>query len=392
MGATELAVRPPSLEPLSLRTDGGPVPLGFVMETRQLYLVARRREALWPVDILRRGHASATLPGGAELVGRSALIVDPVERDRVLGLFREKYGPRDFDRWYNQPARIVRIELDTHPGPGSTDPYDAWIESEFDNIAEEYDRHILSNPTNRLLRDRSLARLRTVFSDARALLEVGCGSGIETLSLLQDGHEVTAVDVSDRMLEVVRRKAREAGVAERLRCVHLRARDLGKLAKETGGSPFDGAYSTYGAMNCEPDLRPVVEGLAQLLPPGRALVAGIYNRWCGFEAAAYLLSLRFDRAAGRWRNPVRVGASRFCVDVFSFSVAEFRRVCAPEFRVARVEGVPVVVPPSDLSPYIQKLSRHFDTWVRWDLRLGRRWPLKYLGDHFLMTLVRRSER
>ena len=380
--------RSPSREPLSLRTGRDQVPLGFVQETRQIYLVARQREALWPIGILRRGWASVTLPSGVDVQGRARLVTDVADRERILGLFREKYGPDQFARWYHDPARIVEIATDPAFQPEGPDPYDAWIEAEFDNIAEEYDHHILGNPVNRLLRDRSLEWLRVAFADAPALLEIGCGSGIETLSLLEDGHEVTAVDVSEKMLEVVRRKSRDVGTSERLRCVHLRAKDIGQLAKEAGESTFDGAYSTYGALNCEPDVRPVVEGLSRLLPPGRPFVAGVYNRWCLFETMSYLLSLRWDRATGRWRNPVPVGASRFCVDVFAFSVPEFRRLCAPEFSLVRVEGVPVVVPPSDLSPYLRKLPSHFGAWTRWDRLLGRRSPLKYLGDHFLMTLVR----
>lgn len=385
---TTLGSRSVALEPLTLRTGRDPVPLGFVQEPRRLYLVARQREARWPIAVLRRGWASATLPSGLDVQGRARLITDRAERERILELFRQKYGPVQFARWYHDPARIVEIEVDPCLAPRASDPYDAWIEAEFDNIAEEYDHHILSNPVNRLLRDRSLEWLRVVFAEARALLEVGCGTGIETLSLLEEGHEVTAVDVSEKMLEVVRRKSRDAGISERLRCVHLRARDIGQLAKEVGDSAFEGAYSTYGALNCEPDLRPVAEGLGRLLSRRRPFVAGVYNRWCLFEAMSYALSLRWNRAVGRWHNPVPVGTSRFCVDVFAFSAPEFRRLFAPEFSVVHVEGVPVVVPPSDLSPYLRKLPGHFETWAQWDRLLGRRSPLKYLGDHFLMTFVR----
>jgi len=323
--------------------------------------------------------------------GRVRLIADPAEQRAVLERFRAKYGDELFLRWYDHPARVMHVDL--APGP-ATDPdahYTGWIEAEFDNIARDYDRHILGNPVNRLLRDRSLAWLRTVFSGSHAILEVGCGSGMETLPLLREGHEVTAVDISEEMLEVVLEKARSEGVAERLRCVHVRARDLGRLVPELGERAFDGAYSTYGALNCEPDLRPVVSALGRLLPPGRSFVAGVYNRWCLFEVASYALTLRPSRASARWRNPVRVGSSRFCVDVFAFSAPEFRRRCAPEFTCVRTEGVPVVMPPSDLADYTRRLGRRFDGWARWDAWVGRRWPGKFLGDHFLMTFTRSSE-
>ncbi len=375
---------------LSLATDRGPLPLGFVRSGPRVYLVARQRAALWPVDLLREGHARLQLPGGESVIGPVELVTQTGDRKEVLDLFRAKYGPEQFRRWYDAPARILRVDLDRAGDPDDAGRYRRWIESEFDNIADDYDRHILGNRVNRLLRDRSLAWLRTVFAPSRNLLEIGCGSGMETIAMLELGHEITAVDISEAMLDVVRRKARAGGLAERLRVVHLRARDLGTLANEVGPAAFEGAYSTYGALNCEPDLRPVVAGVGRLLPPGHRFVAGVYNRWCLFESLGYALALQPGRAAGRWRNPVRVGTSRFCVDVFAFSAPEFRRICAPEFSVERIEGVPVIIPPSDLSGYVEKLTDRFARWAGWDARVGRYWPGALLGDHFLMTLVRRG--
>ena len=379
----------PAVEaPLELRTSRGGVELGFVLTGGELLLVARERSAVWPVEILRDGQAEVRLPDGSVVGGATELLSDPASVRGVLDRFRSKYGDARFARWYDHPARIVRVTLGTAPVGPSAGSYGRWIEAEFDSIAEEYDRHILGNEVNRLLRDRSLARLRSVFARPASLLDVGCGSGMETLPMLRDGHQVTAVDVSQRMLDVVRRKAAAEGLGERLRCVHLRARDLATLARSGEDPRFDGAYSTYGALNCEPDLGPFARGLAGLLAPGAPFVAGVYNRWCLFEVAAYAVTGQPRRAMGRWRNPVRVGSSRFCVDVFAYSVPTFERRLFPFFVPVSVEGVPVTLPPSDLSPYLRKLGRRLEVWARWDRSLGGRWPWRYVGDHFLATFVR----
>jgi SAM-dependent methyltransferase len=228
-----------------------------------------------------------------------------------------------------------------------------------------------------------------VFADRRFLLEVGCGSGMETLKMLRAGHEMVAVDISQRMLDVVRTKAAIEGVSERLRTVKLRARDLGLLAKVSETSKFDGAYSTYGALNCEPELAPVAAGFADLLPPGAPLVLGIYNRWCLFELLGYTLSLQGHRAFGRRTNPVLVGSSRFCIDVYAYSVPEVDRLFSSGFDRVRLEGVPVILPPSDLTSYSERFARHFDLLAGLDARAGRHWPLNRLGDHFLGTYRRR---
>ncbi|MCI4347273.1 MAG: methyltransferase domain-containing protein [Thermoplasmata archaeon] len=380
---------PGGSESLRLRTGTGSVPLGFAREPGVVYLVARERAARWPVELLRNGRADLALPDGG-FRGTPRLVSDRTEQARVLGLFREKYGPSLFERWYDHPARVLRVSLD-HGGPAGgpgTDHYYEWLESEFDNVAEEYDRHITGNRMNRLLRARSLAWLEPRFATAHRLLEIGCGSGMETLPLLQAGHEIVAVDISERMLATVRAKAEREGVGNRLVTRHLRARDLDHLSAELGDGSLDGAYSTYGALNCEPDLSPIPHALGRLLKPGAPFVAGVYNRWCLFEMAGYSASLQARRAFGRRQNPVPVGSSRFCVDIYAHSVADFRRLFHSGFTVERVEGVPVLLPPSDLAPYAEKFSRRFDRLAGWDARVGRHWPFNGLGDHFLMTFVR----
>jgi SAM-dependent methyltransferase len=377
-------------EHLVLVRPGSSVPLGFVDEGPVVFLVARERSARWPVEVLREGKAELHADGPG-VRGRTSLVTDTTDRDRVLALFRSKYGAEQFHRWYEKPARILRVDLDGKSG-GNLGPehYYGWLSAEFDNVAYDYDRHITGNRINRLLRDRSLAELRRVFGRAGALLEIGCGSGMETLPLIEDGHELLCLDISEKMLEVVREKAARAGVSERLRTVHLRAAALPELARSLGSGSFDGAFSTYGALNCEEELSGLPAALHDLLRPGGSFVAGVYNRWCLFELVGYSLTGQFGRATGRTASPVPVGSSRFCVDVYSHSVGDFARLFASTFEPERVTAVPFLLPPSDLVGYAELFSRHFDVLDRWDRAIARRWPFRALGDHFLMTLRRRD--
>ncbi|HZY70617.1 MAG TPA: methyltransferase domain-containing protein [Thermoplasmata archaeon] len=380
--------RPATSEVLSLSTQGGSVPLGYLREASTVFLVARERSAQWPIEVLRTGRARLLLEDGWR-DGVVELIGSPADRTAILERFRAKYGEEKFRRWYDRPARLLRIQL-LDGGDLGEDPtrYRRWLEAEFDAVAADYDHHITGNRMNRLLRDRSLARLRTLFPPGARVIEVGCGSGMETLPLLRSGREIVAVDISKEMLDVVRTKAIAEGLTERLETHHVRARELPALAKELGAESLDGGYSTYGALNCEPDLRPIADGFRTLLRPGAPLLLGVYNRWCLFELVGYTLGLQWSRALGRRTNPVPVGASRFCIDIYAYSVADVRSVFASGFDVHALEGVPVLLPPSDLTVYAEKFSRRFDRLAGWDRAVGRRWPFQGLGDHFLMELRR----
>jgi SAM-dependent methyltransferase len=373
---------------LRLQLGGERIPLGYVREGARLFLIARERSAAWPVSVLRRGVAELELPDGTAR-GAVSLIPPGPDRVRVLGKFEAKYGRQQYLRWYDHPARVLAVSLGRADPEGiPSDRYYRWLETEFDSVAADYDHHILDNRMNRLLRDRSMAVLLPTFAGARHLLEVGCGSGIETIQMLRAGHEITAVDISAEMLREVREKARREGLSERLVTVRANASALGGADGGLGKDRFDGAYSTYGAINCEPRLLPLRRFFAKALSPGARLVLGVYNRWCLFELVAYTLTGQWQRAIGRRGAPIPVGGSRFCVDVYAYSPGEVRRGFAPEFESRAVSAVPLFLPPSDLTGYAEKFARHFETLDEWDLRLGRVPALAGLGDHFLMTLHR----
>jgi SAM-dependent methyltransferase len=373
---------------LEVNLPGGPVPLGFLREAEVVYLVARDRSARWPIELLRTGSASLSI-SGVRRDGTAELLVDHAEKEHVLEQFRQKYGPQRYEQWYSNPARILRVRLGRSVSPSEVSGrYQDWLRAEFDNVADDYDRHILGNRINRLLRDRSLALLRKTFGRARSLLEIGCGSGMETLPLLREGHEIFCVDLSERMLDVVREKARQEGLTGRLRTERLAAGSVSRLVHDLGTGAFEGSYSTYGALNCEADLTPMPPALHDLIVPDGRFVAGVYNRWCAFEVVGYSLTGQFHRAFGRAGSPVRVGSSRFCVDVFAHSPSTFERTFAPWFEREGLVAVPALLPPSDLVGYAEKFARGFDRLDRWDRALAARWPFRYLGDHFLMTLRR----
>ncbi|MCI4373301.1 MAG: class I SAM-dependent methyltransferase [Thermoplasmata archaeon] len=376
-----------NLAPLQVRTSTGAVPLAYVRESSRIWLVAQYGAARWAVEVLRSGQANLDLPEGAR-VGSCRLIADAAGREAVLGRFSQKYGAGQVARWFRPPGRVVEVTL----GPDGSaqvpkgSAYFDWLEAEFDSIAADYDHHILGNRINRLLRDRSLSFMRRMFSSNGRLLEVGCGSGTETLELLADGHEILAVDISRRMLDTVVSKARTRGLEGRLRVAKLRAGELSQLLAQEGPASFDGIYSTYGALNCEPDLSPVPLAVAALLRPRGRFVAGVFNRWCGFEIGVFSLLLRPRRAFGRWGRPVAVEASRFCVDAFAYSVPEFCRIFSPQFRPIAIEAAPVLLPPSDLTRYVEMLARRFPTLDALDAAFGRRSPFSWFGDHFLVAM------
>jgi len=304
-------------------------------------------------------------------------------KDPLLSFFTRKYGTQTINRWYK--GQHTYVEMLLRGGPTSIG-YDEIIygdlEAAFDSVAEHYDHHIFDNPINTWLRNVSIGEMAQLFKPDQTVLEVGCGTGTETLSLARRGVRIIAVDISSKMLEVLSKKARASGVSDRIETLHCRPTELRKEISKLGYDRIDGAYSTYGAVNTEPNLNSMILNLHSIRKSGAPLLRGVLNKFCLYEIFGYLLRLNPDMAFARLKNPVPVGKSRFCVASNAFSVSSLKKMVLPYFTLENVLGVSVFLPPSNLTRYLPSDSL-FRLLKKIDLNLGSGFPLNRLGDHYL---------
>lgn len=373
---------------LKLEVQGQLVTLAFASKSENVYLISDSFSNRWPSEILRSGTALLRI-GTNEVKGEARLITSTSEKSSVMDLFRRKYGQEYVDNYFPRPGRFIAVSTGNVKEIGKWGYYQ-WLESEFDNIADEYDHHILDNRVNSLLRERSVELMKRVFPRRNHLLEIGCGTGTETLEMLKQGFEITATDISSRMIENIKEKARKEGLQERLTLHKLRAGRTSELVDLYGNQYFDGIYSNYGALNCEERIGDVPVQIHALLKDGGSFVTGVYNRYCLSELLAYAATFQLRKARDRLRKFSKEGHSRFCVDVYSYSPSEFYSLFRHYFRLRSLHGVPVVIPPSNMEKYVEKFTSHFDALKRVDRVIGNVWPFRAMGDHFLMVLDRKS--
>ena len=310
--------------------------------------------------------------------------------DPVVVIFTRKYGKRVVSERYRGQRLYVELQV-TKVETGGLDQiiYDD-LEVAFDGVARHYDQHILGNPINTWLRNVSVSMLERLFKPGDVVLEVGCGTGTETLSLARRGITILASDISGRMLEVLERKARQEGVQDRVITLHCRAGELVGKINALGYDKIDGAYSTYGAINTEPRLDDLFRDLHSLLKREGLIVLGVWNKYSLYEILGYLLRGKPGLAFARFRNPVPIGRSRFCVASNAYSVESLDAHLGRFFKLRSIIGVVILLPPSNLTRYLPR-GRWLGFLKRLDLRLGKAFPFNRLGDHFLAVYVARGD-
>lgn len=224
------------------------------------------------------------------------------------------------------------------------------------------------------------------------VLDLGCGTGVDSLYLASQGHPVVAVDPSAGMLRALEAAAREAGLDHRIRVVRASAGALvASLPAEL--PPLGGAVSSFGPLNCEEDLGTVAAQLARLLPPGAPFICSPMARLCPWEIGAWMIRGRPGRALARLRRgpvaaPVSEAAPGVVIPTWYPSAAATRRAFSPWFRLVWQRGLGIFLPP----PYLAGPRRHprlLSALGDADDALGHRWPWRELGDHTLFVWVRR---
>lgn len=155
----------------------------------------------------------------------------------------------------------------------------------FDSIARSYDRlnHLLSVGVDRSWRRRSL-RWVVDRSREQEILDLACGTGDYSLAIARRTHpatRVTGLDLSEGMLEVMRRKVAEAGLAGRISTLVGNAEEM-----PFGDAQFDRVTIGFGIRNFEHRERALAEMLRVLKPGGRVVILELSvpawqpARWC----------------------------------------------------------------------------------------------------------------
>ena len=134
----------------------------------------------------------------------------------------------------------------------------------FDSIAPQYDafNHIASLGIDRMWRRAALRHI-----DGPQVLDVACGTGDFAITIARKRHcAVTGVDISEKMLEVMRRKVEEERLeksvtAESGDCASLRFRE----------SSFDNVTVAFGVRNFE-DRAACLREIYRVLRPGGKFV------------------------------------------------------------------------------------------------------------------------
>ncbi len=108
----------------------------------------------------------------------------------------------------------------------------------------------------------------------KAVLEIGCGIGTDTINFARAGATVTVAELSERSMEVAQQRAEVFGLADRVTFYNGNAEELDRLIPP---QTFDLVYS-FGVIHHSPHPERIVEQVTKFVRPGSTLKVMVYNR------------------------------------------------------------------------------------------------------------------
>jgi ubiquinone/menaquinone biosynthesis C-methylase UbiE len=107
------------------------------------------------------------------------------------------------------------------------------------------------------------------------VLEIGCGIGTDTMNFARNGAWVTAVDLSEKSLEIARQRAAVFGLGDRIRFYQANAEELDRVVPI---EPYDLVYS-FGVIHHTPNPDRVLEKVRRYMHAQSVLKLMVYHRY-----------------------------------------------------------------------------------------------------------------
>jgi 2-polyprenyl-3-methyl-5-hydroxy-6-metoxy-1,4-benzoquinol methylase len=108
----------------------------------------------------------------------------------------------------------------------------------------------------------------------KKVLEIGCGIGTDTINFARHGAKVTTVDLSERSMELARKRAAVFGVEGQIQFYWGNAEELAQFVPVEA---YDLIYS-FGVIHHTPHPRKVLEQLKQYTRSGTTVKIMVYHR------------------------------------------------------------------------------------------------------------------
>jgi len=250
----------------------------------------------------------------------------------------------------------------------------------FGKMADEYDSMQDTNIPVKIMRQKFYDVVYSFVKPPADILELNCGTGIDAFHFANQGYNVNATDISDKMLT----NAASKGSLKNLSFQKLNLLELNKI-----NCRYDLIVSNLGGLNCLDDLSQLSKDISGLLKSNGFFIASIMPQFCLWEFAL-IFKGEFKRALRRIkRNMVIANVGGEKIFVKYYSPKKIFGYFENDFHLTKTKGLRIFAPTQPAAhwykehPFITKYLDFIDDKIE-NLYLS-----SFIGDYYIAVLQKK---
>ena len=258
----------------------------------------------------------------------------------------------------------------------------------FDLLAENYDVDFTESAIGRMQRTQVIKYLDSMeFNNPDAkILEINCGTGTDALYFSKRGLNITATDISGKMIEIAQKKA-EMG-QQNIRILQCNLLDIGSVFKN---EEFDLIFSNFGGLNCisSIDYQLFAQAIHHLLKPGGQLIGVLMPRFCLWDSLYFFVKLKFRTGIRRWTvKETLITFNEESFPVWYYNPGQFSGFFNNNLTIRSIKPIGLFIPPSYLNGFFSRHPRLLKVLGKIESKIENYSLLSAYADHYLIHLIK----
>ena len=257
------------------------------------------------------------------------------------------------------------------------------INKAFSSISKEYDT--AETFLHKQYRNQVRNNLNKYIKSNMNVLEVNAGTGIDALFLLQNYDiTLTTIDISDTMIEYMKRKRSEFNLQDRWQIFQLSFTEL----QELNNQKFHLIFSNFGGLNCLENLTYFTNNLETILYPNAVISLVIMPKICLWEIKD-ILKGNWKYATRRWFGKTIAKINNNPFEVYYYNYNEILKNFKKLYKQICLQSIAPFSPIADINnlSFVSKYPTLFKQLIKLDNVFNKSFPFNRIGDYLIVDLI-----
>lgn len=260
----------------------------------------------------------------------------------------------------------------------------------FDHIAQNYDTSFTYTAVGMAQRKIVWDYLEKILPNEKSLhiLELNCGTGEDAIWLAQYNVQLTATDISEKMIAIATEKVATNHKQQAVQTTRMNIMDMNAALN---GKKFDIIFSNFGGLNClsKQEMKTVLqEKIPSILTPNGRIIFVLMTSFCLWETLFFFFKLKWNKAFRRLSKKPLIAnlGNNATIKTWYYSPKWIKKNKLNTMKTVAVKPVGFFIPPSYLNNIFTKRPKWFSFLQKAEKKITNKKWLARASDHFLIDL------